>query len=175
MENKKKIIISILLIITLIGFIVYTIIENHGNNEINLEAVLSENLENDNTEQDSEEINIQNNIKGLDNNEIEENNNQIIVHVTGEVKKQGIVYLQEGARVADAIEKAGGETKEADLSQINLAYQLQDGQKIYVPNKNEKITEYITGGYGNNNENNNSIDNSNRKGEKSEYKYCKSK
>ena len=91
---------------------------------------------------------------------------QIIVHVTGEVKKEGIVYLEKGARVIDAIEKAGGETKEADLSQINLAYELQDGQKIYVPNKEEKISEYITGGMGNNDI---VEENSNRKGEKGEY------
>ena len=67
----------------------------------------------------------------------------IVVHITGEVKKQGVIYLEKGARIIDAIKEAGGETKQADLSQVNLAYELQDGQKLYIPNKNEKISEYI--------------------------------
>ena len=63
------------------------------------------------------------------------------MHITGEVKKEGVIYLKKGARIVDAIKEAGGETKEADLSQVNLAYELQDGQKIYIPNKNEKSLE----------------------------------
>ena len=75
---------------------------------------------------------------------------KIAIHIIGEVKKEGIVYLEKGSRIVDAIKEAGGATKEADLSQINLAYELQDGQKIYIPNKNEKISEYITRSSGNN-------------------------
>ena len=58
--------------------------------------------------------------------------------------------MEEGSRVVDAIKKAGGETKAADLSQVNLAYVLQDGQKIYIPNKNEKISAYISENNGEN-------------------------
>ena len=82
------------------------------------------------------------------------------------VKKQGIIYLEKGSRVADAIKKAGGETKDADLSQINLAYILQDGQKIYVPNKNEKISQYITEKSGNNDTEENTTSNSNKEDKK---------
>lgn len=57
----------------------------------------------------------------------------IIVHVAGQVKDEGIIELEEGARVADAIEEAGGLLDDADLSNINLAYILSDGQKIYIP------------------------------------------
>ena len=39
----------------------------------------------------------------------------------------------------DAIEAAGGLTKQADLTNINLAYILDDGEKIYIPRKGEKI------------------------------------
>ena len=99
------------------------------------------------------ETNNENNIDGEDE-EVEE----IIVHITGEVNKPGIVVLKSNSRIADAINKAGGATKEADLNQINLAYILEDGQKIYIPNKNEKIDEdeYITEGNRNNIGNNNS-------------------
>ena len=76
---------------------------------------------------------------------------KIIVHITGEVKNTGILVLKEEARIADAIESAGGATEEADLNKINLAYTLKDGQKIYIPNKeDEENIEYITEGSGNN-------------------------
>lgn len=72
---------------------------------------------------------------------------KIVIHVTGEVKKEGIIKIDEGGRISDAIEKAGGLTEEADLDRINLAYQLEDGQKIYIPNKKDKnIDNYVTDG-----------------------------
>ena len=40
--------------------------------------------------------------------------------------------------------EAGGLTKEADISNINLAYPIEDGQKITIPKIGEEIQEYIT-------------------------------
>ena len=74
-------------------------------------------------------------------NVIEEEKTQIVVHITGQVINQGIVKLEEGARVIDAIEAAGGATKEANLSKINLAYLLEDGMKLYVPSVKDKEEE----------------------------------
>ena len=70
----------------------------------------------------------------------------IIVHVSGEVKEPGIVKLEEGERIADAIEKAGGATDDADLSKLNLAYVLEDGVKVRIPKKNEEENagEYVS-------------------------------
>ena len=65
---------------------------------------------------------------------IKEEKNMITVHVVGEVNNPGVVKLQEGSRIIDAINSAGGKTEEADLSKINLAYILEDGVQIYVPN-----------------------------------------
>ena len=79
-------------------------------------------------------------------NEIMEEAKEIAIHITGEVKKTGVIYLKEGSRIVDAIEKVGGTTKNADLSKVNLAYVLQDGQKLYIPNKKDKISEYISEG-----------------------------
>ena len=144
-DNKKKLIILIILIIgIIIAFIIYTISTNTYN-EISLDSLVSDN------ENIAENINneINNQSENQLVNEIDETE-EIIVHIAGEVKKEGIVYLKQGSRIIDAIKEAGGETKEADLSQINLAYELQDGQKVYIPNKNEKITEYITVSSGNN-------------------------
>lgn len=84
----------------------------------------------------------------IENETAEENidEEEIIIHVVGEVNKEGIVNLKNGDRISDAIEKAGGATENADLSKINLAYKVEDGQKINIPNKNEENTnnEYIT-------------------------------
>ena len=91
---------------------------------------------------------------GISNQEEEELiYEEIVVHITGEVVNEGIIRIKKDSRLVDVIEKAGGTTKEADLSKINLAYQVKDGQKIYIPNMNDKeneIQEYITGGAGNN-------------------------
>lgn len=144
-ENKKKIISIALVIALIIGFIIYMVINNQNDNEINFEELVANqnNEENEQAGKDSE------------NNTQEETKKEIVVHITGEVKKEGVVYLEEGSRVVDAIKKAGGETKEADLSQVNLAYVLQDGQKIYIPNKNEKISAYTSENMGDNIEQNN--------------------
>lgn len=83
-------------------------------------------------------------------NEDTEEAKEIAIHITGEVKKTGVIYLKEGSRIVDAIEKAGGTTKNADLSKVNLAYVLQDGQKLYIPNKKDKISEYVSEGGGQN-------------------------
>lgn len=63
----------------------------------------------------------------------EEAPQEIIVHITGAVKNEGIVKLEEGARVIDAVEEAGGLIEDAYLENVNLAYKLKDGQKIYIP------------------------------------------
>lgn len=73
-----------------------------------------------------------------------EDEEKIIVHITGAVKKNGIVEVKENARINDVIEVAGGITEDADLTDVNLAYQVEDGQKIYIPSKNDKnLTEEI--------------------------------
>ena len=78
--------------------------------------------------------------------EDEKGNTKRKVYITGEVKNQGVIELEEGDRIADAIEKAGGQTEQASLKNVNLAYQLEDGQKIYIPNVNDNETEIIDDG-----------------------------
>ena len=61
----------------------------------------------------------------------------IMVDVAGAVTNPTVVELPEGSRVFEAIEKAGGLTKDADTGPINRAELLTDGQKIYIPTKQE--------------------------------------
>jgi competence protein ComEA len=92
----------------------------------------------------TEQISISNFIEN--ETEDEKDNTKIKVYITGEVKNQGVIELEEGDRIADAIEKAGGQTEQASLKNVNLAYQLEDGQKIYIPNINDTETEIIDDG-----------------------------
>lgn len=58
---------------------------------------------------------------------------RLVVYVVGAVRRAGLVRLPEGARVADALEQAGGPTRRADLALVNLAAPVADGQQIVVP------------------------------------------
>ncbi|MDO5724140.1 MAG: ComEA family DNA-binding protein [Flaviflexus sp.] len=64
---------------------------------------------------------------------------EIIVYVSGEVVSPGIVRLAEGARVVDAVDKAGGMTGAADMNALNLARVLVDGEHILVPRPGQQV------------------------------------
>lgn len=139
---KQKIIIGIIAAAIIIGVGIYGFISMNSVSEevsFNMEELIEKNEENS----------IKNDVSSEE--EIEE---KIIIHVTGEVNKKGIVSLPVGARIADAIEAAGGVTKEADIDVVNLAYELEDGQKVHIPSKKETEQnleiEYITDKSGNN-------------------------
>lgn len=62
---------------------------------------------------------------------------ELFVDVTGWVRKPGVYTFEPGSRVIDAIERAGGPREGAELSVLNLASPLSDGQQILVPKKGE--------------------------------------
>ena len=75
----------------------------------------------------------------------------IMVHIDGEVVTPGIISLKAGSRIADAIQACGGTTDISDISKINLAYELKDGQKVYIPSIYDvEDVEYIQNDAGNN-------------------------
>lgn len=61
----------------------------------------------------------------------------LCVYVCGEVRKPGVYELEEGGRIVDAVEAAGGMTEEAFCTWLNLAEPLSDGQKVEVPSKEQ--------------------------------------
>lgn len=58
---------------------------------------------------------------------------KVTVYVSGEVKKPGLVTLDEDKRVADAVNAAGGVIETADVDHINMAAHLEDGMQVRVP------------------------------------------
>ena len=121
--NKK-----ILFIIIIISGIIYGVFNyfTQNKNKENLENISQDIIINNQTE-----------------NITEQNNNQekIVIHITGAICNEGIYELEENSRIADAVKMAGGLKEDADLKQINLAYVLEDGMKINIPSKNENINE----------------------------------
>lgn len=61
----------------------------------------------------------------------------LVVHVCGQVKRPGIYRFRFGARAYQAIERAGGATAQADPNAINLAAEVSDGERLYLPSKEE--------------------------------------
>ena len=131
-KKQKIIIIIILIIISVIYYIYKTNEENNIQTNINeiLETESKTNQEEKESEKSQNEV--------TENNESKENL-KIMVHIAGAIKKEGVYELKEGDRIIDAINIAEGVTEEADTSQINMAYKLEDGMKIYIPKKGENV------------------------------------
>ena len=60
---------------------------------------------------------------------------RLFVHVVGAVRHAGLFRIRDGSRVADALARAGGPTRHADLAAVNLAAPLVDGQQVVVPRR----------------------------------------
>jgi len=73
---------------------------------------------------------------------------QLVVHVVGQVLAPGLVRLAPGARVADAVEAAGGATPAADLSRVNLAKAVVDGEQVVLPLPGEPLPAGSAAGAG---------------------------
>jgi competence protein ComEA len=85
--------------------------------------------------QDDKETMIQKDTDSETSIESDVSTDVIIVDVTGEVASPAVIELPTSSRINDAIEAAGGLTKQADISQINRAAILSDGEKVYIPTK----------------------------------------
>ncbi len=60
-----------------------------------------------------------------------------VVDVTGAVRRPGVFRLRAGARVQDAVRRAGGASGRADLSAVNLAAKVSEGAQILVPERGQ--------------------------------------
>ena len=132
-KNKKMILIA-MAIIFCVGIISFIYFYNQNNSYTNIESATEPNIpENNNTQA----------IDSKKEEKSKEDDEEIYIHITGEIKNEGVITLKKGSRIIDAIEKAGGVTENADLSKINLVYILSDGQKLVIPRQNDHSNEPI--------------------------------
>jgi competence protein ComEA len=71
---------------------------------------------------------------------------RVVVHVAGAVRDPGVYRLRSGSRVDDAVQRAGGAKRRADLGGLNLAAQLEDGRQVLVPERAAAGGAASTGG-----------------------------
>lgn len=117
MKISRNTLIKVVVIIIIFIVIIYNFIISNNKEEINYNnIIITENK--------------------IENKEVV--TEKIKVYVTGEVKSPGVIELDTDSRIEDAIASAGGITEKANLSEINLAYCLEDGQKLYIPNIDDK-------------------------------------
>lgn len=121
-KNQRILIIAILVIILIVFFILHGIFYSN-NNELIVTNEVNE-ISNDKWEK-------------ISSNSYAKRDGKIVINVVGEVNNPGVVTLDEGARIIDAINAAGGKTEKADISEINLAYVLDDGIRLYIPSFSE--------------------------------------
>lgn len=144
-KKNKVIYIGICIVIVIICIVICYFIDKNNNDKDYSYLEVTEEKNN---------VNVINKVS-----EVEEETAKIIyIHIAGEVVNPGVIAVKEGDRIKDVIEAAGGVTDLADISKVNLAYQVSDGQKINIPNINyeqeddeqEKNENYITDASGEN-------------------------
>lgn len=79
----------------------------------------------------------------LENQEVAAAQDRIYVYVCGHVEKPGVYQLSVDARICDALELAGGVTKEGRPEALNQAEHMTDGQTLYVPGMEEETKEAV--------------------------------
>jgi len=130
LTQKQKFIFAFILLIML-GVIFYYIYTTLYTNEIYF--LEEQNILTVNNLIDNSDFSINN----ISNSE----SNNIVIYICGAVKESKVITLKENSRICDAIDAVGGLTNEADLTNINLAYILEDGEKIYIPKKGEEFQD----------------------------------
>lgn len=136
-KQKKIFIIIVVIVAIMVMFFIYKRAESKEFIEKGEEILIDQNTEN---------MNQVNTVNEEDTDEM------VVVHITGAVKSPGVVKLKQGSRIEDAIDMAGGLTENADISNVNLAYVLDDGVKILIPEKgsNQEANDTVNGDVGEN-------------------------
>lgn len=123
LTKKQKIIFFIILAI-MVAVIIYYIYSTIYINDFSY-------FSDDNNSFGTDLISENNNTSNLESTE----DNSIIVYICGAVKESKVLTLKQNSRICDAIDAVGGLSDDADITDINLAYILEDGEKIYIPKK----------------------------------------
>ena len=161
LKNKKIVLVVIVIFLSIFYFIANKSIQKYNDEfiEENVETISEEKEEKNKDmevkeerkeevveDEETSDVDIETNENSEDN--VETNQEKIYIYVTGEVNIPGVVILNKGSRISDAINAAGGVTNNANTTKINLVYVLEDGMKVRIPSNkelnNNSSFEYIT-------------------------------
>ena len=161
LKNKKIVLVVIVIFLSISYFIANKSIQKYNDDfiEENVETISEEKEEKNKDmevkeerkeevveDEETSDVDIETNENSEDN--VETNQEKIYIYVTGEVNIPGVVILNKGSRISDAINAAGGVTNNANTTKINLVYVLEDGMKVRIPSNkelnNNSSFEYIT-------------------------------
>lgn len=130
-HSKKHFYLTVLFFL-LITVIVFTLVFINQRREVER----NENIVRSFYMEESPEIpGIQNSAE--ENSDVKKNSDILKAHICGEVNDPGVYEIEEGSRIMDLINIAGGHTEDACLDVLNLAQKVSDGQKVYVPSEGE--------------------------------------
>lgn len=139
MNNKGKIITFAIIILISIGGL---LCKGYLSDEVyvlNEEENTSKNTEDTINKNDGAENSSFSNSNEANKSEKDVGVKEITVYISGQVAKEGVVTLSSDKRLADAVEKLGGLTKNADTNNINLAMKLEDEKHYIIPKEGEVI------------------------------------
>lgn len=156
--KKKYLTVIFACIFLLTAGVIYCCLYN--NNEDRQEVLvtsLESGNENDSQEskngllEENDTVSDENN-SGSNNIRTDENSELIYVHICGAVANPGVYQIKAGTRLVELIELAGGLNNEAAGDYVNQAMVVEDGQRIYIPTRDElkslSVSEYIKGDSG---------------------------
>ena len=120
MDDKRKDKIIIGLVIAIVALLANNFVKNDQSELLNSKMSLFDS-ENESFPLESKSV------------ETEAKNEEMKVHISGEINNEGLYTINDGDRLDDLIQKAGGLTEKANSKDLNLAMKLEDEMKIYIP------------------------------------------
>ena len=139
MNNKGKIITFAIIVLISIGGLVCKGYLSDEVYVLNEEENTSKNTEDTINKNDGAENSSSSNSNKANKSQKDVGVKEITVYISGQVAKEGVVTLSSDKRLADAVEKLGGLTKNADTNNINLAMKLEDEKHYIIPKEGEVI------------------------------------
>lgn len=144
MKKMGKIITFLVVVFICIGSIIYKKNFNLGENIYVVSQSESKGKESIKDKEKNDKINKseeeEDNNKIIANKANEKTNSKMItVYISGEVNKPGIITIEEGKRLSDAVKDLGDFTEYADLNRVNLAVKLVDEQHYIIPKIGEEL------------------------------------
>jgi len=144
--NQKKILLAVATVLVLLGT-AYIFKDVFASNDASVamhgkqELILEPHSQNIGQDIAGEAVSGENGSAHYDSGEDKLSRRKIKVYIVGAVRYPGVIEVEEGSRLVDVLELAGGATEEADLERVNLALRVQDEGMYKIPKIGEELPE----------------------------------